>query len=1115
MPSLADTLTWDGAGDGGWTDGRWTGTPPTYPDANTHAVVRTNTVAVTGAQHAHRVTVESGGVSIGPGASLTLDSAAAIRVDAGASLTLNGGSLIAANGIGTISSLVLNSQGTIDNAGQLSVGTLSDGGTAGTLTKQGAGDLLLAGTSPSTLVAGTGFGVQAGRLVAVYNAGNNPLGDASVALNGGGLVLSGTAAGAFDNAVTVAQSGTITAQSVPPGVAGQTVTLGSASRGIAVASGQTLTLATAANYTLAVSGAITGPGSLTVAGYSGAVRLDAANSFEGQTTIAGGTLRLGHAEALPAGRTLAMSGTGTLDLNGYGLTVSNITSSSSTNTITDSGSGSGTSTLTISSGTPATVAAVIRDGNTRKVAVNLLNSNSGTTPFALNSPNTFSGGVTLLHGTGSGTRLRVTGQITTVGSPGAIVSSPFGTGPITIGQAATDKAAILFDSVNNNTLVNDVIFNTTAGTDVVGGIRIDTTGHTFSGILTANLAAATFNTGVDRTGSVALTGRVTGSRGLGVYGNNGTLTVTLNNQTPSANNYQGDTVVGINMSPGRFTTLRLGAPNQIPHGAGAGNVIVNSNGTGVGMLDLNTFSETINGLSGNGVVDTVAGGAPTLTVGGNNASSTFAGTIQNTAGSLSLEKTGAGMLTLSGTNTYSGTTTIHQGTLQVGAGGTGGTLGTGTVINHGSLVFNRADNVTVGNDVAGSGSLHKIGGGTLALTGANTHTGITAVHEGALLVNGSLAGGSGVAVGTGVIYTDGFGGSPGDNLQGTHPDFGSRAWTASGHWKADGSRLSTGDGNAFLPFTPESGRLYSVSIDLNPNSPIGATDWFAVGFTNSLSTTGNFHLNGAAPWMLLRVDRTNNMQTFLGPSTAGGVTHNGPWPEGFVNMTIELDTRPSQWTAQWFLDGAPIRTTVFSTNPGINYVSFGGYNTAVGQVDNFRLSVLEGAPAAVLGGSGFIGADTTIGKFGILSPGESIGTLTFTEGASLTLDPGATIDWEFVNNAEAGETYDYIVGQDLFLPDADHAIMLNIAGRDGYTISAGDSFSLFSGNVHAGSTPLAYGDDITNLFHITDNINWWGTWQVTAGGLTLTAVPEPGACLLLLSALTYALLMRRRKPYSR
>ena len=129
-------------------------------------------------------------------------------------------------------------------------------------------------------------------------------------------------------------------------------------------------------------------------------------------------------------------------------------------------------------------------------------------------------------------------------------------------------------------------------------------------------------------------------------------------------------------------TLQLGAANVIPNGAGKGDVTV------TGTLDLNAFSDTVNGLNGAGTVDNSAAGTPTLTIGNNNVASTFSGVIKNTAGSLAITKIGTGTLTLSGANTYSGPTTLSAGTLLItntcAGPGTitcnGGTLGgTGTV----------------------------------------------------------------------------------------------------------------------------------------------------------------------------------------------------------------------------------------------------------------------------------------------------------------------------------------------------------------------------------------------------------------------------------------------------
>ena len=85
------------------------------------------------------------------------------------------------------------------------------------------------------------------------------------------------------------------------------------------------------------------------------------------------------------------------------------------------------------------------------------------------------------------------------------------------------------------------------------------------------------------------------------------------------------------------------------------------------MLDLDGFSETIGALSGSGTVTSSVGGALTLTVGATNNGGTFSGIIQNGAGTVALAKTGSGMETLAGANTYSGTTTISTARSQLRA----------------------------------------------------------------------------------------------------------------------------------------------------------------------------------------------------------------------------------------------------------------------------------------------------------------------------------------------------------------------------------------------------------------------------------------------------------------
>jgi autotransporter-associated beta strand protein len=102
-------------------------------------------------------------------------------------------------------------------------------------------------------------------------------------------------------------------------------------------------------------------------------------------------------------------------------------------------------------------------------------------------------------------------------------------------------------------------------------------------------------------------------------------------------------------------------------------------------------------------------------------------------GSGNLIFNGPGALALTASNTYSGTTTIASGSiLQIGNGGTTGTLGGGSVTNNGTLRYNRSNALTLGNTISGTGSLEKLGTGTLTLSTTNTFTGGTKVSAGTL-----------------------------------------------------------------------------------------------------------------------------------------------------------------------------------------------------------------------------------------------------------------------------------------------------------------------------------------------------------------------------------------------
>lgn len=113
----------------------------------------------------------------------------------------------------------------------------------------------------------------------------------------------------------------------------------------------------------------------------------------------------------------------------------------------------------------------------------------------------------------------------------------------------------------------------------------------------------------------------------------------------------------------------------------------------------------------------------TIDTDGNNAA--FTGVISGSGG---LTKAGAGTLVLTGANTYSGGTTVSEGTLV----GTTTSL-QGDIVNNAALIFDQATNGTFADDISGSGSLTKDGTGTLTLTGANSYTGGTTITGGTLV----------------------------------------------------------------------------------------------------------------------------------------------------------------------------------------------------------------------------------------------------------------------------------------------------------------------------------------------------------------------------------------------
>lgn|GEM_PF-6237479 len=174
------------------------------------------------------------------------------------------------------------------------------------------------------------------------------------------------------------------------------------------------------------------------------------------------------------------------------------------------------------------------------------------------------------------------------------------------------------------------------------------------------------------------------------------------------------------------------------------------------------------GTGGPLTLEAVTGSTSTITV--SNGTTTIGVPI---AGDSGLIKAGPGTLILAATNIYTGGTTVGGGTLQVGAGGTNGSLGAGDVINNGALIFNRSDNFTVSNNITGPGpTISHVGPGVLTLGGSNSFGATLLVTQGmlragaasalgtngtAMLSNGATLDVNGFNCGTAVVTVSGSG----------------------------------------------------------------------------------------------------------------------------------------------------------------------------------------------------------------------------------------------------------------------------------------------------------------------------------------------------------------------
>jgi len=457
---------------------------------------------------------------------------------------------------------------------------------------------------------------------------------------------------------------------------------------------------------------------------------DAATNFK----MTGGGITI-DASLNPSYKTLLVSDTTarTLAINGNTVSVGGISSSGNNHIISGTGAlqalNAGDALYLNVGSNSLTINSVIQNVGAGATASALVKYGTGT--LTLGGANTFSGDIVINAGTIDNANVGTfgTGSNITFAGSGTVIPA-YGASPVFAKSIAVNPGVTATLNVPNQ------YYNMTFTAPVTG----DAT-STLSVICSDNGA-----------GSVTLSNAsnmFTGTLQVGdaTYGS----TLTVNSLADSVNPIKlygnSSRPAYFNLGAGTASSLLFDSRQiQLLGGAGASAFIRNNNGTTANTITINTDLSV--GASVN----------RTLTLGGSNTgTNTFAGKIGDGPGAvINLTKADAGTWILSGANTYTGATTVSGGTLQIGNGGTTGSLSPGSAItNNATLRFNRSNTITQGTDfssvIAGTGALVQAGSGTTILTGTNTYTGVTTVNAGTLLINspGSLASGSAVTVNNG------------------------------------------------------------------------------------------------------------------------------------------------------------------------------------------------------------------------------------------------------------------------------------------------------------------------------------------------------------------------------
>jgi fibronectin-binding autotransporter adhesin len=600
---------------------------------------------------------------------------------------------------------------------------------------------------------------------------------------------------------------------------------------------------------------------------------------------------------------------------------------------------SGSTTVDISSGniTPSSVTFDNSAANYTLTGSNGITGNtslvkSGTGTVTIGNANSFTGGVSINGGV---IRLNHTGALGTANS-------------LTFGATAAAGTMLQLNGFDTTVTALDSASAAVAVENGASGNAVLTVNRVFG---TSVFAGSLRNGG-------------SGTLGLAKTGG-GTLRLTGDNSYSGATTISGSG--GVLQIGDGGTTGSLSGATAVTIGSEASLVFnrsdastFNGSTTGAGSLvKLGAGTLTLTGSNAPGST-TIAGG--TIQIGNGGTSGSLAGAIVNN-GAIAYNRTDAsvlsgnisgtgsvsvlnGTLVLAGANSYLGTTTIGSGTtLQIGNGGPSGSLGSGAVVNNGTLAFKLSAPLVVPNAIT-SGALQQLGTSTVILTAANTYDGGTTIAAGATLQVGDGTTGSIAGVDSSLIGDVIANGSISFNRAGNH------TW----------NNQITGTGNVTIAggtwqFT-KANDGFTGSATINAGATLELGNGGTVGSLGALSfiDNGTLSYNKTTPAVLSNISGTGGVSiaTTVNVTMAGTNTYSGPTVLGFTGSGTVLK---------------PAATNSFSPN---STIIVGNNNAFTSTID-------------------LNGTDQTIGGLTVSTNTAAVNTITIAAGRTLTINGPVTI----------------------------------------------------------------------------------------------------------------------------